>query len=273
QRAHHQILCRTFEDALYQVAGNALLHLLLGHSGLVDMRLEPFAADEQTLIGHEAHLRERSGVSAVLVEILVDFADRGGADSPENGENVDLGGSGHGSVGGHLTREYNYKSRMSTITIVDNSRLDTESQVLAEPFAFPAALDDDRQHDREAHPAADRKHTEAFQNDKEYAANHARAHRHHCLRSGCATFVIAAERVRAIAQRGEFQDRMSRLRTELIGLANARLAERDRIASRHRFDLARETTYRVCCREDLPVDHGPIFKEDGIRLAALQLKI
>jgi hypothetical protein len=83
QGAHYQASGRTAESPSQQVAGNLPLRLLFGRAGLVDVRSETLAADEQTLLGHQLHRLQRGGVADVLAEFVVDFPHRRHSQAPE----------------------------------------------------------------------------------------------------------------------------------------------------------------------------------------------
>ncbi len=94
QGAHHQASGRTAEGPFQQVARDLPLRLLFRDAGLVDVRSEALAADEQTLFGHQLHRLQRGGVAVVLAELVVDFPHGRHSQLPEDGKNVEFGGGG-----------------------------------------------------------------------------------------------------------------------------------------------------------------------------------
>ena len=65
--------------------------VLLRRCWLVHVGLKTFAADEQTLFGHQLHLLERGGVAVAFVERPVNVPDRGRSQAPKDGENIEFG--------------------------------------------------------------------------------------------------------------------------------------------------------------------------------------
>ena len=84
------------------------------------MRSKTFAADQQSLLGHEPHLGKRRVVAGALVQGIVHLAHGGGAQAPEDRQDVGLGRGRHGGIGfgSHLDEDYHYKNLTSTIKIL-----------------------------------------------------------------------------------------------------------------------------------------------------------
>src|SRR5580692_11294172 len=126
QRPHHQTLGRTAECALQQVARYLPLRLLFGEGGLIDVRSEALAADEQTFFRHQLHLLQRGGVAVAFTELFVDFPHGRGRQIPEDGEDIEFGGGWQrdrrpaAAWRGHLKQPYYELKRKSTIRIVWN---------------------------------------------------------------------------------------------------------------------------------------------------------
>src|SRR5271157_3160212 len=128
QGAHHQASGRTAESPFQQVARDLPLRLLLGDAGLVDLRSEALAANEQALFRHQLHLLQGGGVAVALAELVVDFPHGGRSQPPEDGKNVEFGGGRkcHGRLvaarRSHLQPPYDDLNRKSTIKIVTSER-------------------------------------------------------------------------------------------------------------------------------------------------------
>ena len=130
QGAHHQASGRTAERAFQQVARDLLLGLLLRDAGLVNVRSETLAADEQTLLRHQLHLLQRGGVAVVFAELRRGLPVRSPAPASRGRlecrvrRRLEVEAV---AMESHLKRRYYDKKRMSTIIIVIRERQATRS--------------------------------------------------------------------------------------------------------------------------------------------------
>jgi hypothetical protein len=67
ERTHDESFGRTPKYPLQKIASNTHLHLAFWGRWLIDVRSKAFAADQQSLFGHQAHLRKRGVVIAIFL--------------------------------------------------------------------------------------------------------------------------------------------------------------------------------------------------------------
>ena len=96
------------------------LRLLFRDAGLVNVRSEPFAADEQTFLGHQLNCLQRGGVPVVFAEFIVDFPYGRHSQRPNDSKNIEFGVGWKrdrrsvGTGGTHLNQRYYEKKRIAT---------------------------------------------------------------------------------------------------------------------------------------------------------------
>src|SRR5262245_66643938 len=82
--AHDQPFGRTPKNSLQKISSDSLLHFSLWRRGLINVRPKTFTADQQSLIGHQPHLRKGGVVVAVLLEGLMYLSSGGRPEAPDD---------------------------------------------------------------------------------------------------------------------------------------------------------------------------------------------
>jgi len=107
KRADEKRFSGAAEGAIEKVAGELALGPLARLCGFIDMGTLRFIAAHKTLIGHDLHEFESGAVlgGAAAADDIVDAADGGGADAPEDGEDFEFGVGGPRKIVAHNSKE------------------------------------------------------------------------------------------------------------------------------------------------------------------------